>query len=573
MTTIIDELVVTLGLDPKGFNQERKSAAADLLKFKDEASKASKEITKRAGEMDDAFAIVSKRVIGLSALFLGGMGIKEFAQHTVNAEADVSRLSASIGQGSREMYMWGQAGAAVNATSEEMIDNFKRLSLVRANAMIGGNPEQLAVMQRLGVDTTSLMGGKLSTTDMLRQLATFAEKNPQKDVTHELLAQVGLTEKMIQLIMGGTKNLEAILREANKNTPSAEAIEAARKAQEAWNKEIQETQKMGTDLVNNFLPGVQMILQVLNGIVAAFKAMYTWEQSMANSPFMKWLNNIGAAPTTGMSSNAWNEALKQRGITIKPKGEAGDGTGVGGGYGDSGGPAPGAGIADRGGGGRGGWWSQDRKQYAVDYLVGGGMNELGARALVARWAAVESTKGGPFDVNGIGASGIAQWLPNRQNGKFRAGDFKSQLDHALEELKGPEARAFRTLQAATTPEQASIGASQFERAEMWNGTYDGYVGKTLNGMNSVPGKSGTGAAGATANALRKLDSFTPNVPSSGVLSGGAGPTSSNSTATNTTHIAEINVHTKATDGPGVARDLGSAIQRNGLMAESNYGMN
>ncbi|ACA21228.1 hypothetical protein M446_7002 (plasmid) [Methylobacterium sp. 4-46] len=45
----------------------------------------------------------------------------------------------------------------------------------------------------------------------------------------------------------------------------------------------------------------------------------------------------------------------------------------------------------RGNAGIGGWWTAERQQHAVDVLVKGGVSELGAKALVARWSGVSQT--------------------------------------------------------------------------------------------------------------------------------------------------------------------------------------
>jgi hypothetical protein len=163
------------------------------------------------------------------------------------------------------------------------------------------------------------------------------------------------------------------------------------------------------------------------------------------------------------------------------------GGGRGGGGADYGGgvdTSEGTRVTGRGSGnlGKGSWWTPERQQEAVDHLVkNAGLTEIGAQGLVARWAGVESTQGGPHAVNPRGgAAGIAQWLGSRKRG-FKMGDFKSQLDKAAHELNTTEKRAGDILRKAQTPAQAAIGATVFERAEGYNartGT-DYFTGKSM----------------------------------------------------------------------------------------------
>jgi len=195
----------------------------------------------------------------------------------------------------------------------------------------------------------------------------------------------------------------------------------------------------------------------------------------------------------------------------------------GGGFGGGGGgftnASYGGGGGGFGGGGGGpinpgthGWWTTDHQSHAVDVLMKGGVSELGAKALVSRWMNVEAS-GGPSTVNGIGASGIGQWLGARKAGL--PGDFDGQLRHALGELHGSENRALGYLNSGSAL-GAATGASQFERAEGYNSRtgMDNFTARTLRGMSAVSGSVSAGRPAATVSAPppRKVS---PGAPASG----------------------------------------------------------
>ena len=137
---------------------------------------------------------------------------------------------------------------------------------------------------------------------------------------------------------------------------------------------------------------------------------------------------------------------------------------------------------------------------------------MGARGLVARWAGVEAA-GGPGEVSPkSGAYGIAQWLGARKAGVPR--DFEGQLQYALKELHGSEGRAFASLQAAKTPEEAAAAASQYERAEGYSSATgrDIWVGKTLRAMGQL----------WPTNTTARADGSAPGAPPSGSDVGAGG---------------------------------------------------
>lgn len=150
----------------------------------------------------------------------------------------------------------------------------------------------------------------------------------------------------------------------------------------------------------------------------------------------------------------------------------------------------GQGMSFKPGGTVGAWWTPERVQQGYNTLRAGGVSDLGAQALMARFAGVEAPAG-PTASNSMdgGHWGIAQWGLAR-GGRGLSTDYQTQLDKVVKELQGPESAALKRLNAATTPREAAIGAASFERA----GGYpklkpaDAFVPKTLAAMDRiVPG--------------------------------------------------------------------------------------
>jgi len=136
-----------------------------------------------------------------------------------------------------------------------------------------------------------------------------------------------------------------------------------------------------------------------------------------------------------------------------------------------------------------GWWTPERQSHAVDYLMkNGGLTELGAKALVSRWAFVESN-GGPTSENNVGGGhyGIAQWSHSRGNSIWGNPDLDAQLALVVKELNTTEGLAKRRLNAARTPEEAALGASSYERAEHYNPLTgrDDFTARTLGGIPKI----------------------------------------------------------------------------------------
>lgn len=556
MPTVIDELIVTLGLDPSQFNQESKETADKFLKLKHESGKAAKSVEGDGKKMGEAFSALQKRLLGIAAIFLGGMGLTEFAEHITKVTASTGRLSTQLGLSARELSSWEMAGNRVGASSDEIAGSIKSLTGQLQQFQITGQGSIVQYFNQMGIKLTDSNGKLRKTTDLLMDMSRWARGRDAKLVS-EWFREMGMSSGMINLLLQGPDKLGKFIAESKKLAPSPQEVKAAQDLQGAWAKLLNTAQALGRYLTLGLGPGLD----------AVANKMTSWLDSLSN-----WLH----------SNDTWVDRLDRwtggaiSGVLGKP-GKPG--------LLEGGAPAPtpsGPATFDERFNaikssapahvGRTGWWTPQRKQHAVDYLVAHGISELGARALVARWSGVESTGSGPNAVNGIGAEGIAQWLGNRQRG-YRLGDFDSQLGHVVDELKTTEKRAGQTLMNARTAREAAIGASQYERAEGYNGYADAYVAKTLSAMRDVPGPSKISADHAAfAAALRRL----PRAPA--VTTGSAAAVSSTTHTSsvshqNETNIGEIHVHTNATDGETIARDLPPAIRRNAFMNQANYGQN
>ena len=155
-----------------------------------------------------------------------------------------------------------------------------------------------------------------------------------------------------------------------------------------------------------------------------------------------------------------------------------------------------------------GWWTPDRKAYALNYLVSAGLSHYGAAGLVSRWANVEAS-GGPASVNPrSGAFGIAQWLGSRLPPIRGNTDFNAQLAYVVQELNGSESRAASVLRRAQSAYEGARGASMYERAEGYNANTgaDNFTQRTANGIPSI---LAMGVGGQSSIVSQSYDYFDP----------------------------------------------------------------
>jgi murein DD-endopeptidase MepM/ murein hydrolase activator NlpD len=161
-------------------------------------------------------------------------------------------------------------------------------------------------------------------------------------------------------------------------------------------------------------------------------------------------------------------------------------------------------------GGVGRWWTKERLEHGINYLKkNAGLNDMQARAAMARFAAVESPLKGADEPGGGfrgRAQGIGQWLGPRRHG-YQVGDFDSQLAKVVREFKGQErgagkaeTAAYARLQAATTPKEAAEAMEDYERATSNKVPRSKLIRDTLGGHAGIDKILGGGATGGVQDA-------------------------------------------------------------------------
>ena len=150
MATVIDSLLVTLGLDATKFktgsvevgkaqknlaNQNRVDAKErqEIDKKRDtEQRKHAKALNEQAKSNEESLRKVGYQALKIATLFTGGLGMLAFARNTLITGANLSRMSSNLGMSAKEISGWGTAARNAGFSIEGM-----KSSLMDANTQLG----------------------------------------------------------------------------------------------------------------------------------------------------------------------------------------------------------------------------------------------------------------------------------------------------------------------------------------------------------------------------------------------------------------------------------------------------
>lgn len=108
MATVIDALVVTLGLDPKGVQKGQKEADTSFGKVKASAQSMGKGVDAAATSGAQAIRTMSREALSFFAVLTAGKSLKAFVQDNTRSNVALGNLSRNLGVSAQSLDGTGQ---------------------------------------------------------------------------------------------------------------------------------------------------------------------------------------------------------------------------------------------------------------------------------------------------------------------------------------------------------------------------------------------------------------------------------------------------------------------------------
>jgi hypothetical protein len=144
MPTVIDALVVTLGLDAAGYDKGAAKAAGDLKKTKEQAEQTAKDIEAAGRKAAEFYTRIRNEAIAMFAVFTAGRGVKDFARDIIASDAATGRLAKQLGVATQELNAWEE----VAKRSGDSVEG--------ADSALSGLSQSLATFATTGVASGAL---------------------------------------------------------------------------------------------------------------------------------------------------------------------------------------------------------------------------------------------------------------------------------------------------------------------------------------------------------------------------------------------------------------------------------
>lgn len=262
MPTIIDELVVRLGLDNKQFKRGQQETVRDLDRTKKQADKTARDIEASGKRAAEFFGQMERAALKFFTVFTVGRGFVNFTQSVVSTGANIARLSRNLGLSADSISRWGDAVAKNGGTAEGFQGTIRGLSKAITEFKTTGTSSMLPFFNQLGISLDDGTG-RVKELDVL--LGDIGERLKSRYGSREdafnIAQQYGIDEGTFNLLMKSRAQIRKELREQKGLTD--QQAKAAENAERKWLDVQSRIEATTRELVYKLLPAIEKLADAM----------------------------------------------------------------------------------------------------------------------------------------------------------------------------------------------------------------------------------------------------------------------------------------------------------------------
>lgn len=621
MATIIDSLLVKLGLDSSEFSAGKSKVDKGLKNTGDEADKTGAKLKKSGKDGAEGFENVARSATKFLAIIGGTVAVKRFIEQTIESSAALDRLSQNLGANVTTVSAWSNAAELAGGSASGLQGTMDMLSKSQTELQLTGQSTLIPYFSALGLSLADTQGKAKPVNDLLLDLSDRFSRM-DRTTANNMGRMMGLDQGTMQLLLKGRSEVELMIkRQKEFGAVTKKQAEESSRLKLAMTDSRQSFEAFGRELLSAATPAIEKFFAVMLdfgvwmqenkefvqtfltiiaaglgavaaatlpinltvfavlALAAAIAALWQDYQTFKRGgdsliDWAKWEPGIkGAATGLKFLKDLLVDMLVRAvavadaifslakgdfsGAKIAAKAALFGIAGVG----IQPGAAPASSSTAPGTGGKG---ASNQEHAAMAYFQAQGWSREQAAGLAANIKRESAFRPDAVGDNGK-AYGIAQWHPDRQaefQKKFgkpiQGSTLADQMAFMHYELtQGNERAAGAKLRGTSSAAEAAAAVSMHYERPADRAGEAAKRGQMALAM--LGGVPGASQAAAGAGAGQVAQGNLAGAP-------GAGSRSVE------THIGEVKVYTAATDANGIAKDMGKSLDYL-FTSQANYGLN
>lgn len=292
--SVVDELVVKLGLDAKEFQKGSKAVNAQLGQVKDAADKSGAAVVAGAKKAGDAYGKLKSTLVSLTAVLAIGITAFRAFNKIMAGGANLSRLARNLGESVDTLHRWGQAAKQSGGSAEGFAGTVKGISEAITELQVTGQSGLTKWLGALGVSLVDVNGKAKKSTDLLLDIGeAVTQKVGNRADQMNILKMMGIDEGTANILLKGRKEAENLL--SQQTGYSDEAAKKAETQEQKWLATQEKINEKFRELAYKFLPTIERLtdtiaksMETIGPIVVAIAGAFATINDETNG----WLGTI-----------------------------------------------------------------------------------------------------------------------------------------------------------------------------------------------------------------------------------------------------------------------------------------
>ncbi|HBV2992002.1 TPA: lytic transglycosylase domain-containing protein [Klebsiella pneumoniae] len=294
--TVIDALLITLGLDTSDFRKGQKDVSDDLKKQREDAKKTAKEMAEQGKKAASFFSSIKTELLALTGVTVTAGGLISFVKSTTSGLMDLSIQSKALGMSAKELDGWAKSAEAAGSSAEKISAALQGVQDAKQLAKVGvyDTPVQEAAIRlnSLTHDSFNIRDDSAQTT--FRKILDSARKVTDPDIRRQILQLVGIDDAINQRNQEGQ-----FLPDVDRLTKSSGITDASTKGAKEFTAAWAELGQNLDTVKNQIYVGLIPTIRDLNGL------LIEWSSGNAkSSSFFKELKR-DINDITGIDLGSW----------------------------------------------------------------------------------------------------------------------------------------------------------------------------------------------------------------------------------------------------------------------------
>lgn len=308
MPSVIDSLVVSIGLDVSKYKLGAKEVDDLLKKLAEQNRKTGKQIEESGKTISNTITKIASVVGSLYALMLGGRGFKEFIADVNNANAAIGRFSANLGLAPQEVSEFTMLVERFGGTASDASSTLENMNNQIQDFLVYGkslNPDLIQMLSRVGKGAGDITFDK-GAIELLKSLQPVLKEMNRLDpaLAHRFAQGMGISDSVANTLIGLKNSLGSEMKGVSPLAATNQQIESAQKLLSTWAETEQIVAKIGSDIAGITNGPLTVMLEKFNAF------LISWEGFISGSHLVGWDHGIpqfssskGSKPTGAPSGN------------------------------------------------------------------------------------------------------------------------------------------------------------------------------------------------------------------------------------------------------------------------------